>query len=286
LAAYLALLLQTAISAGTYLFAKRTLAELHPLELAELRFALAAIVYAAILAGTGRRLVPPPGDRLRALALGVVGLPVNQGLFLSGLARSTPAHAAILYALTPACVLAGARLFLGEPISRARLSGILVAFTGAAVLLLERGLAQARGPLVGDLLLLGAVFAWAAYTIGTRPLAQRHGALEPTGWALVGGAIVSAPFAPLFVRAPHALASVSAAAWAGLAFLVIATSVVAYLLWAFALRRLEAARVAVFTNLQPVATAALSYAIFGERIGVGAAVGGLFVLAGVTLAQR
>jgi len=284
--AYLALLAQTAISAGTYLLAKRALEELRPLELGWLRFVAAAAIYVAILFATRTPAIPPRGSRKRAIVLGVIAVPLNQGLFLSGLALSTPSHAAILYALTPACVLLGARILLGEPISGARFAGIGIAFSGAAALLLERGLAAAREPLVGDLLLFGAVLAWAAYTVGTRPMARTHGALAATSWALLAGTVVAAPFGPWVVRAPRELAGVSATGWAGLAYLVVLTSVVAYLLWAFALQRLEAAKVAVFTNLQPVATALLSYAVFGEKMTAVAIGAGVLVLVGVTLAQR
>jgi len=44
------------------------------------------------------------------------------------------------------------------------------------------------------------------------------------------------------------------------------TSVVAYLLWYWALAHLAAARVAIFTNLQPLATALLGQLFLGERV--------------------
>jgi len=52
-------------------------------------------------------------------------------------------------------------------------------------------------------------------------------------------------------------------------YLIVMTSVVAYLLWSWALAHLAAARVAVFTNLQPLATALLAQAFLGERVTAG-----------------
>lgn len=283
---YVAILFQTLISAGTYLFAKRVMSETGPAELAFLRFMGAGTLFAVLLAGTRRRLIPPREARGRVLLLGLLAFPVNQGLFLAGLSLSTASHAAILYALTPALVLVGARVFLQERITVRQAVGVAIAFVGVTVVLLERGLRQETGPLVGDLLILGAVIAWAAYTILTRPLTRAHGAVTGTGWAMIAGAVMTLPLGP--ARAEHlaGLADLSPTAWLGVAYLIVMTSVVSYLLWSYALKRLEAAKVAVFTNLQPVATALLSWLVLGERIGPAAAAGGLLVILGVTASQR
>jgi len=76
------MLLHSVISAGTYLAAKRALAELSPFEVALARFVLAGAVYVALL------LARPPRVARRDLAglaaLGFVAIPLNQGLFLGG----------------------------------------------------------------------------------------------------------------------------------------------------------------------------------------------------------
>lgn len=283
---YLAVGGQTLISACTYLVAQATMKELGPLEVAWFRFVFAGMVYAALFLATGRPLLPPRETMPRVLLLSIVGLVLNQGLFLSGLALSSPTHAAILYALTPAVVLVQGRLFLGERISALRAVGVAVAFVGVGLVLFEKGFRAATETLVGDLLILGAVVSWATYTVLTRPLARSAGSLQTTGWVLMAGGLISLPVGPLVLGGTAAWASVSIEAWMGIAFLVLVTSVIAYLLWGYALGRLEAAKVAVFTNLQPVATAALSWIVLGEGISLAAAAGGLLVIVGVTSTQR
>lgn len=283
---YLAVGGQTLISACTYLVAAATMKELLPLEVAYLRFVLAGAVYAGIFLASGRPLLPPSQRIPRVVILSMVGLVFNQGLFLSGLALSSPTHAAILYALTPAVVLLQSRMFLGERVSLPKMLGIALAFVGVALVLFEKGFQAATEALVGDLLILGAVISWATYTVLTRPMARECGSLQTTGWVLMAGGLLSLPFGPLVMRGPQAWGAISAGAWFGIAFLVLATSVIAYLLWGYALGRLEAAKVAVFTNLQPVATALLSWIILGEGISIPAAIGGLLVIVGVTSTQR
>jgi drug/metabolite transporter (DMT)-like permease len=59
---------------------------------------------------------------------------------------------------------------------------------------------------------------------------------------------------------------------------------VSYLLWGWALARTDASRVAVFSNLQPVATALLAWAVFGDPLTLHFVVATLCVLLGVALA--
>ena len=85
--------------------------------------------------------------------------------------------------------------------------------------------------------------------------------------------------------AVHRIAHASRAAWLGLAYLILVTSVIAYLIWYWALAHLPAARVAIFSNLQPLATAVLAHLFLGEHVTPQFVGGSLVVISGVILAQ-
>ncbi len=286
MAVQLVMLLHSVLSAGTYLAAKRVLGELSPWEVALARFVLAAACYAALMAR--QRIHIPRRDLLGLLGLGVVAIPLNQGFFLAGLARTTPSHAALLYALTPIFVFLLARWRLGEPSTWTKLGGIALAFAGVVVVLLVRpagaaGLAD--GSLIGDLLVLLAVIAWAVFAVWGKGYAERYGALVSTGLAVIFGTLVYLPFGLLLSDA-EPFRRLSPAGWGSLAYLVLVTSVLSYLLYYWALRRSEASRVAVWSNLQPVLTAPLAWLLLGDPLGAGLLVGGAMVLSGVLLTQR
>ena len=287
---YGALVLQTCLSAGTYLLAKRALVEIPPLPLGLLRFAGASVCLAGLLAWLlprGARL-PPKGERKKLWALAFVAVPLNQGFFLVGLSLSTAAHAALLYSLTPVFVLLLAQALLREVPGVRSAIGTALALAGTLFVLLQRGVDLSGGPLVGDLLLIGAVLAWAVYTTGGRPLVARHGPLPTTAWSLIGGTLLFLPIGLIALAAPQARAQVahaSSAAWIGVLYLSVVASVVSYLLWYWALAWLPAAKVAVFTNLQPLATAVLAHFTLGEQISTSFVAGALVVMTGVVLAQ-
>jgi len=283
--AVLALAGQTAIAASTFVIAKQALAAFRPLELAGLRLIGAAIVMGSLAAIARRGGLSFHGRARELVALGLIGVTVNQICFLSGLARSTPTHAALLYALTPAFVhILG--LATGEERPNLRLAlGIAIAMAGAAVVIAARSHDTAmRATLGGDLLILVGVVAWAAYSARARTAVRAMGALRFTATTLVAGAVGGLPITLPGMRA-LAPAEIPLGAWGGLAFLILFTSGLAYALWTWALRGLTASQVAVFANAQPVATALLSYVVLGESVGVPLVAGGSLVLAGVALTQ-
>ncbi|GAO02242.1 DMT family transporter [Anaeromyxobacter sp. PSR-1] len=283
---HLVMFLHSAISAGTYLAAKRALGELSPFEVALVRFALSSLAFGLLL---WRRPVRVARRDLLALAgLGIIAIPVNQGLFLAGMAWTTPGHAALLYALTPVFVFLIARVRLGERAGPAKLAGIALAFAGVVVVLLGRGAVGLHGSsrqLAGDLLILLAVVAWSVFAVAGKPYAQRYGAVGSTGVALVLGTLAYLPFG-LVATDWSLLGALSATGWASLGYLVLLTSVVAYILYYWALSRTEASRVAIWSNLQPVLTALLAWAIAGERLTAPFVAGGAMVIAGVILTER
>jgi drug/metabolite transporter (DMT)-like permease len=216
----------------------------------------------------------------------VVAIPLNQGLFLAGLVHTTPGHAALLYALTPIFVFLLARWRLAEPATLPKLGGIALAFAGVVLVLAAGGTRlAAEGTLFGDLLVLLAVMAWAVFAVGGKRYAERYGAVLSTGVAVIFGTLIYLPFG-VALSSVASFARLSPAGWASLAYLVLITSVVSYLLYYWALRRTEASRVAVWSNLQPVLTAPLAWALLGDPIGAGLLAGGAMVLSGVLLTQR
>ncbi|MEY2669338.1 MAG: hypothetical protein RJA59_1976 [Pseudomonadota bacterium] len=283
----LVMLLHSALSAGTYLAAKRALAELSPFELALARFGFAGLVYAGLLLWRPRKVARR--DLLAMAVLGFVAIPLNQGLFLFGLSWTTPGHAALLYAMTPVFVFVLALLRREERSSPWKTLGIAVAFAGAAVVLAGRGQlssgAGAPRALLGDLLVLLAVISWAVYAVWGKPYAERYGVVTTTGVTIVTGSLLYLPFG-IVLSSPASFQALSRVGWGSVAYLVVLTSVVSYLLYYWALAREDASRVAIWSNTQPVLTALLAWAVYGDPLTPSFVAGGILVIVGVAMTQR
>src|SRR5262249_45447070 len=96
-----ALLLQVAIGGGTFLVAKAVVGLL-PIPTAVMwRYLISTAIFLCILAVLPGPMWPPRYALRTVTFLGLLAGPLNQGLFFWGIAHSTPAHGALLYALTP-----------------------------------------------------------------------------------------------------------------------------------------------------------------------------------------
>ncbi len=277
-----AVLLVVLLWGGSYSGIKAVQAAIPAVPLATFRCAVAALV---MLAGL---LAARPWPRLRPrewatiALLGLAGTTVFHLGMVSGLALTTPAHAALLVNLSPlfASVLAAA--WLGERLAGRRLAGILLALTGMA-LIVGRGDLRG-GALLGDLLALAAALGWTVYSVAGKPMLARHPPLTVTGLAMVVGTL---PLLPLGL--PGLLAvpwrRLTPTTWLLLAYLSVGTIVVAYLLWYWALARAATARVVVYSYLIPLVAATISIALGQDVPTPSLVAGAVAVVGGVALTQ-
>ncbi len=272
------------LSALTYLAAKRGVAELPPLTLLVWRLLVSASAFMLLLALLPAPRFPPRAVLGRVAVLGLLSGPLNQALFLLGMRTSSAAHGALIFSLTPLGVYL-VELARGRERARWTASlGIAIALGGVLVLLLGPGLQALSGYFVGDLLLLGSMLAWVFYTTLGRTLVAAEGALRTSAWSNVASALWLLPLAAWVLR-PEVVAGASPVGKAALLYLGLGSSVLSYLIWFSALGRTDASKVAVFSNLQPVATALAARLALGEPIGAEVLLGGALVLLGVRLTQ-
>jgi len=271
------------IASGTFLIAKSTLREFPPLVLALFRFVLAtALLWPATrLLRPGKRIAA--AHRGRVWLLGLLAVPLNQALFLIGMQWASASHAALLYALTPALLILIAAARGARPSAR-QSAGIVLAFTGVLVLLLERGLHFDPRSLQGDLLILLAVMAWALYMHLGRDLTRRYGPLLVTAEVIAAGTTLFLPVGLLALRGFHP-ATVTATGWSGLLYLAWLTSGLNYVIWFWGVEHLRPVATAVWSNLQPPVTAIMAWALLREPLPAGFLLSAALVLGGVWTAQ-
>lgn len=271
------------IMGGTFPAAKIALQDFDAFTLALLRYSLASSALLLVTYLRGRMKKVERHDLPRLILLGVLAIPLNQLLFLYGLQFTTPARSAIWFGATPIFVFLLAVPLLGEKASIRKVIGTIASFAGVA-LILEGG-GSNGGTMVGDLIVIAAVISWAFYTVLGKPLLRKYGPLAMTAYALSIGTAVYLPFG-IYLARHFDFTQVSTAGWAGLLYIALATSVIGYSIWYWALARMEAIKLAIFQNIQPVAGTALSVIFVGETLGVFFFIGGILIVGGVLLTQR
>ena len=213
------------------------------------------------------------------------GITLNQIFFIGGIGRTSAAHAALIIALGPVMVLilsCGMRL---EALTVLKSVGAVISLAGVAVLTTGKAQPGAAVTIWGDFIMLLGTAVFAYYTILLKRVAVRFDALSLNTIIFMLGSAFMLPFSARDLFAVRWTA-LPAEAWWGIAFLVTCGSVLAYLIYAFALTELTATRVAAFNYMQPVIAAALGAWLLSESLTARVVVGGAFILVGVYMTER
>jgi drug/metabolite transporter (DMT)-like permease len=271
---------------STFLVTKQAVDEVPPLTLGALRYLIAAGALALIAIPQGRRaLLRPPLTLGQLVALSVSGASLFIIALNYALLWGSVTQAALIYALTPAAVALGAVFGLKERLSRTRLIGIVLSVAGVVVVVASGGkTADAPHPLLAAIAMLVVVAAWAAYTIIAKRVAGADQVVLMT-WVVGAGAVTLLPFAGYEI-AQVGWPAISVRGWAGVIFLGVIASGVAYLVYNWTLRHLEASVVGALTNLDPVVGVLSAVVFLGEVLNGWQIVGGIGALAGMWLASK
>jgi drug/metabolite transporter (DMT)-like permease len=281
---YAVLVVQSLMASGTHIVAKVVVWDVEAFTLTLIRTLISAFAMGMILIIRGKRPAVRREDYTAFFWLSFLAVPLNQFLFLYGMKYTIPSNAALLYATTPVIVLVFSRFFLGESLSGFKIAGVVLGFTGVTIVIFERGLSASMEYVFGNLVIFVAVLAWALYTVYGRKMIVKYGAIETSCLTLIGGTILFFPLGIIpALRFPFE--TITAANWLQIGYLGIVTSVFSYLLWYFALGRIEAGRVALFSNFQPILVTALAVTLLGQSITAAFVVGGIIAISGVIAAQ-
>jgi len=281
---YFLLMFQQIISGGTHIVAKAVVGDIDAGTLTFLRTVIAATGLWGILRIRSGDLNIDRADWKKMALLGLLGVALNQFLYLYGMRSSTAANGALLYAATPVFVLVLSRFFHEERMSRRKTVGILLAFVGISIVIFERGIDFSSGYAFGNLLILVAVIAWALFTVLGKDMILKYGALKTTSAMMICGAVMFSPIG-IVSSVNFPFSHLSAMDWGGVLYLAIGTSILGYLLWYHALSRIEASKVAVFANAQPVVATVLSLIFLDYTITPAFVIGSILTIFAIYITQ-
>jgi drug/metabolite transporter (DMT)-like permease len=252
-----------------------------------LRFALASMILLPLVLITERGW-PRLGQRdVKVLVLqAFTGIFLFNTLLLYGLTLTSAAESGIVTSTTPAVTAALAVALLREPWTRPRALGIGLAVLGLLAINLAASTAgRGAHPVLGNLLVFGAVVGEGLFVICSRVLSQRLPPLVVAAGISILGLLMFLPFA-LYDLRHVSLADLAPGQWLAIAYYGVVVTVLAFLLWARGVARVPASAAAVFTGVLPVSAVTLSYLVLGEPIEASHLLGGVCVLAAIVVVAR
>ncbi|WP_114905625.1 DMT family transporter [Ornithinimicrobium murale] len=187
---------------------------------------------------------------------------------------------AMLVNVAPILVTLWVGLVQRAGFTRPLVGGLVVAFTGVSVIALGNDGAQRS--LIGIALGLLAAILFATGILLQKHLLRSMDALSVTWWGMALGAVALLPFVP---TALAEAGSAPASALLSALYLGIFPTALAFTLWAYALRRVEAARLSLSSYLVPAFAVLLSWVLLAEVPTAAGLVGGTLCLAGVAISR-
>jgi len=267
-----------------YIISKFGLHSFNPLTFAYLRVLASALILNLIL--HERNAAPlAKGDGWRLAGFAILGVVINQSLFLAGLAFTSAHVAAILITTIPVFALAAAIMVGRERATAAKIGGIALAAAGALVVVGGEGFGGTTKSLIGDLLIVGNSLAYALYLVASKPAMARLSARRVIARMFAVASVVMLPIAAVPMMREQ-WSSIPPRAWLALGLVIAGPTVAAYLMNAWALKHADSSMVAAYTYLQPVFTVFLAAIFLNEQIRSIAVLAAAMIFAGVYISGR
>ena len=199
-------------------------------------------------------------DIIRLAICGVFGVAINQLLFFEGLNLTTPINAAIIMTINPVLVIIMSALILFEKINLRKGIGIALGLVGASTLILNGGSVSGNtNYMLGNMFVFVNAASYGLYLVLVKPMMQKYHPITVMFYVFGFGLLYVLPFGYTELMAVDWLSFPPIIIWEVL-FVVICTTVIAYLLNSSALKLLNPSTVSIYIYLQPVL--ATLFAIF------------------------
>lgn len=201
----------------------------------------------------------PLRDKLRFAGAGLFGLCFNQCCYTIGLSMTSPVNASIVTTSMPIFALVLSAIILKERLTGMKVSGVLIGFIGAVILVLASASAVSdkEGNLAGDLFCLGAQFSFALYLSLFNPLIKRYSVFTVNKWMFLWATLFILPFS-----SHHVVEVVSQPvpmkSWLEAFYVVFCGTYLGYILTMIGQRTLRPTVVSVYNYVQPIVSVTVS----------------------------
>lgn len=199
-------------------------------------------------------------DLPRIFGSAVFGMVINMLMFFKGLSLSTPINSSVIVTISPIIVFILSAFLIREKITWLKGAGAVVGLFGALILVLFGKEISYNAPNIqlGNALILINATSYGIYLIMVRPLTKKYSAITLMKYLFLVATIINLPICYTEFVQVEWQALPFDAIWR-IAFVVIGTTFLTYLLNIYALKEVSASTLGVFVYMQPVI--AITYAI-------------------------
>ncbi len=194
----------------------------------------------------------------------VLGVALNQALFVKGLSLTSSIHASLLMLVTPILIIFIAAWLLKESITFLKIVGVIAGITGAAILILMKDVSHTASNIVlGDVLVILNAVSYAFYLVIVRPLMRRYSAIHVIRWVFTLSLFFMIPYGWHDAVATQ-WQNFTTANWMCFAFVISGATFFAYLFNIYGVAVIGAPATGSYIYTQPVFAAIIAMIFTGE----------------------
>ncbi|HEV7684474.1 MAG TPA: DMT family transporter [Pyrinomonadaceae bacterium] len=268
---------------GTWpIFGKVVLRSMSSTSLVCFRIFGAAIVFTLLQRKLGELRQLPWRVLAWLLVSSLLGISINQFVFVKGLSLTTAINSTLLITTIPVSTLVCSIALGYDKASLRHFLGIALAAAGV-IYLVDPWRADFTGQTtLGNLLLIASSFSYGAYIAVSRNLFRRYGALSVITWMFQIAAVLAIPVAA-FSWSTQGLHVASPGLALAIVYIILVPTVGAYYLNSWAITRVSPSVVAVYIYLQPLMAFGLAPLLLGESLNSRTIVACVLIFAGVAV---
>ena len=270
-----------AIWASAFTSTRIAVVEMPPLLALVIRFAISAVIAIALARAMGQTMRLTRAEWRTVVVFGLCQNALYLGLNWVGMQWIEASAASIIASMMPLLVAFAGWAFLGQPLRRQAVLGLVVGVVGVVIIMSVR-ISHGMN-LLGLALCLAAVVALTVATLAVRGAGGGPNVMMIVGLQMAVGAVALAlPSAALEWGRPFA--------WSGrlvgaLAYSILVPGILATFIWFRLVTRIGAVRAAAFHFLSPPLGVAIAALWLGERFGPSDVIGSVVVAIGILMVQ-
>lgn len=269
-----------------YTIGKYGTMEITSIEFTTIRFFISAPILLLITVLIERSLFIAKKDFIRLFFVSTVGITLYQSLFMETIKYISATNASLLISISPIFTTIFTLFLKQETFSRQKWLGSLLAFAGAALVLLEgndSGVPH-QNILFGNIMGMIASISWGLYPILATPLIKKYSALRVTAWS------AAIAIVPLFLLSGSNVLllpfSLNETTWLSLSYSVFFVTIFGLVSWYIGVQKIGATNTMVYMYVTPLAAVVFAAFWANEHISLQQVIGGIIIFVGLWVVKK
>ncbi len=258
---------------------------LTPFQLVTVRIGVACILFWLLAAMIKPEKVERQ-DLIRIFVAAIFGTTINQLFVFVALSIASPIDISIIHVSNPIFVLVFAAILIREKITGKKVAGIALGAAGALILILyENQVDFESDSFRGLVYALINMLGYALYLVIIKPIMKKYHPYTAMKWVFLGGFVTTIPITfSEFINISFSHFTIHN--WLSLIYVIIATTIFAYLFTIYALKHVDASVVSYYIYLQPFIVAGIALWIGQQQFTISKVIAALLIFTGVYLVSR